>query len=93
MSDPQSSDPQSDIILEKLQSYIEMRFIVEFDGETVDHDTDLFQAGIMDSFGIVDVVSFIESTFEVSFTDSDLTSPRIACLGGLVELISERQTD
>jgi len=85
------NDSKSDLILEKLQSYIEMRFLVEFDGETITTETDLFQAGIVDSFGIVDIISFAETSFDISFTESDLTSPALASLGGLLHLIKEHR--
>ena len=85
------SDSQSDLILEKLQSYIEMRFLIEFDGETITTETDLFQAGVVDSFGIVDIISFAETSFDISFTESDLTSPALASLGGLLNLIKEHR--
>jgi D-alanine--poly(phosphoribitol) ligase subunit 2 len=86
------NDPQTNPVLEQLQSYIEMRFLVEFDDDNVTYETDLFNAGIIDSFGIVDIVSYMESTFDVSFTDNDMTSPLLANLGGMVQLINERRT-
>ena len=50
------NDAQTNSVQEQLQSYLEMRFLVEFDGDTVNTETDLFNSGVLDSFGIVDVV-------------------------------------
>ena len=84
------NESQSNSNLEQLQAYIEMRFLVEFDGDTITTETDLFREGVVDSFGIVDIVSFIESTFNVSLSDNDLTSPLLASLGGMIQMINER---
>lgn len=85
------NDSEQDAVLEQLKAYIEMRFLVEFDGETINTDTDLFQAGVVDSFDIVDIVSFVESTFQVTLTNNDITSPLLASVGGLARLINERR--
>ena len=86
------TDSQADSVLEQLQSYIEMRFLVEFDGETITAETDLFDSGVLDSFGIVDIISFAETTFGIEFAEEDMTSPELASLGGMVRLIKHHQT-
>ena len=86
------NDSQSQQILEKLQAYIEDHFSVQFDGEKINADTDLFYEGVIDSFGIVDLVGFIETTFSVALTNNDMTSPLLSTLNGQVKLIIERQS-
>lgn len=65
-------------------------FLFEF-GQEVKVDTDLFEAGLIDSFGFVELVSFLEGTFEVKFTDDDLASPDTATLGGITRTVLARR--
>ncbi|KOG51958.1 acyl carrier protein [Streptomyces griseoflavus] len=58
---------------QKIQQFIEERFLVQFGGE-VTADTDLFQAGVIDSFGYIQLMSFIENDFAVRDTDDELLS-------------------
>ncbi|WP_316528032.1 phosphopantetheine-binding protein [Kitasatospora brasiliensis] len=54
---------------EIIRSYLEERFLFEFD-EEITPDTDLFKAGVIDSFGYVRMMKFLESEFAVTI-DSD----------------------
>lgn len=54
-----------------LKDYMENHFLFEFD-EDVATDEDLFKAGILDSFGYVQLLRFIETEFGISFQDQDL---------------------
>ncbi|KAA6212544.1 acyl carrier protein [Streptomyces albofaciens JCM 4342] len=58
---------------QKIQQFIEERFLVQFGGE-VTADTDLFQAGVIDSFGYIQLMSFIENDFALRDTDDELLS-------------------
>ena len=53
-----------------IRRYIEESFLIEF-GEQITAETDLFETQIIDSFGFVELVSYLESTFRVKITDED----------------------
>lgn len=50
---------------------------------------DYFEAGLLDSIGVVDLVSQLEARFGVRFTDRHFQEPRFATLGGLAEIVAE----
>jgi acyl carrier protein len=56
---------------EKIRQYIEDRFLIEFDGDITD-ETDLFKAGVMDSFGYLQLMDFLEHEFSVKITPEDI---------------------
>ena len=64
---------------QKLRSFIEERFLVTFD-DSFPEDTDLFREGVMDSFGYVQLLRYIESEFGVKLTEVDLTQGLLASL-------------
>ena len=54
----------------------------------VDSDTPLVENGIIDSMGVMDLIAFIQASFQIEFTDDDLTAENfqnIHTIAGLVE--------
>jgi len=49
---------------------------------------DLFTEGLIDSFGILDLLSQLESTFGVSVSNDDLTWQNFRSVGQIARLIS-----
>ncbi|WP_405187057.1 phosphopantetheine-binding protein [Streptomyces anulatus] len=53
-----------------LRKMIEEQFLVEFDDELTDR-SDLFKAGVIDSFGYVQLLGSIEEEFSIQLKDED----------------------
>jgi acyl carrier protein len=75
----------------RISDFMSRTFLFQF-GNGVGPDTDLFQAGLVDSFGFIELVGFLESTFAVKLTDDDLASPETATLAGTTRLIVSRMS-
>ena len=76
-------------VSESLEKFLADSFFIEFGGD-VGPKTDLFEAGLLDSFGFVELIAFIEKTYGIKITDDDLESPEISNLAGLQTLIVAR---
>lgn len=66
----------------KITAFLEQRFLIEFAGR-VDANTDLFAEGFIDSFGFIELVSFLENEFKVEFQPEELMLGDINSLEGL----------
>jgi acyl carrier protein len=53
-------------------------------------ETSLVGSEVIDSFSLVEMVEFLESEFEVIFTDEDLVSDCMATVGGTADLIRQK---
>ncbi|MBS0245094.1 MAG: acyl carrier protein [Proteobacteria bacterium] len=62
-------------------------FLFEFDA-TVTPDTNLFDAGLIDSFGFTQLVAFLEETFAITLTEDDFASDDISSLNGIVRIVN-----
>jgi acyl carrier protein len=51
----------------------------------------LLASGVVDSLGVLDLVSFIESEFGISVTDDDLLPENFNSIGRIVTFIKDRQ--
>jgi D-alanine--poly(phosphoribitol) ligase subunit 2 len=74
---------------EKLRSFVEEHFLVEF-GRDFDTATNLFETQIIDSFGFVELVQFLERDFKVKIQDSDLLSGELTSIDGITNLVETR---
>jgi len=73
----------------QIQDYMRRNLLVNFE-QGVDPTTDLFEAGLIDSFGFVDLVAFLEKTFGVALSDDDLGSFEMSTLAGMSTLVCTR---
>ena len=78
-----------DAIRGGIRRFMAEAFLIDFDRE-VGPDTDLFEAGLLDSFGFVELVGFLEHTYGLELTDEDFESPLISSLAGLQTLALQR---
>jgi acyl carrier protein len=53
----------------------------------VDSDTLLLEEKVIDSMGVIELVTFLEATYGVEFTDDDLTVDNFKTIGSISELI------
>lgn len=76
---------------DEIRGFLTRTFLFEFEGN-VNEDTDLFEAGLIDSYGFIELVKFLEGTFGLKLSDDDLASPAFATLSGITLLVSERRS-
>jgi len=57
---------------------------------SIEVDADLFEGGILDSFGLVDLVTFLEGETGLSISEEDMDDPRFTTVAGIVEVLGER---
>jgi len=56
----------------------------------IGRDTALLERGILDSLGILDVVSFLEGEFSMVITDEELVPENFQTLGTLTEFVVKK---
>lgn len=50
---------------------------------------DFFDSGLIDSFGVIELISAIESQFNISFSPENMQDKRFRTIKGLSEIINE----
>lgn len=70
------------------------KFIVENflfgEEEHIELDTDFFEKGIIDSTGVIELVSFLEETFELSIDDEELIPENLSSLKNIREFLQHK---
>lgn len=73
--------------IQKLVSYI--RDEIGYDGE-LDHDADLLDEEILDSFSVVEMATFIQSNFDIELNGDDLVRENFSSLSRMAALVDKR---
>ncbi|MEG3639638.1 acyl carrier protein [Magnetococcus sp. PR-3] len=72
--------------IERIQSYLQ---------ETTEHwpepDTNLFLEGILDSFAMVELLGFLESSFPVTLNREDIGLDNFATVADIVDFLAENE--
>ncbi|KND23720.1 acyl carrier protein [Streptomyces europaeiscabiei] len=74
---------------QRLQNMIEEQFLVEFDEELTDR-SDLFKAGVIDSFGYVQLLGSIEEEFSIQLKDEDFLKDILTSLESIDAFVAKK---
>jgi acyl carrier protein len=53
-------------------------------------DESLYESGILDSFGVVELVSFIESRWGIQILDSEITKEKFGGVNKMARLVADK---
>ncbi|MFB7479959.1 MULTISPECIES: phosphopantetheine-binding protein [unclassified Streptomyces] len=68
---------------------VEEQFLVEFDEELTDQ-SDLFKAGVIDSFGYVQLLGSIEEEFSIQLKDEDFLKDILTSLESIDAFVAKK---
>lgn len=60
--------------MDELRTFIRQRYNIPLDDPDFNDSVHLFDYGYIDSFGAVDLIAFVESTFNITISQSDLVA-------------------
>jgi acyl carrier protein len=58
----------------------------------IDDATPLLEAGIVDSLGVLELVTFLESSFLIKIADEELTPDNFASIANMASFVGQKQT-
>jgi acyl carrier protein len=75
---------------QKIERFLIESLSVEFD-ENVTAESNLFQLGLIDSYGYMELLKFLETEFQVTLTDEELFSNVLVSLTNMVNFIRKKK--
>lgn len=76
---------------EKVREYIVRNLMLKRSGAELDADLPLLEVGIMTSFGIVELVAYIEKTFGVTIEDHDIVPENFQTVRSITRLVDAKR--
>lgn len=77
-------------VADQVEEFVRTVGYVAPDDAQFSQEVELFDAGYLDSMGVVRLIVFIESTFNVVLADETLLDVRFTTIAGIGELLSEQ---
>lgn len=78
-------------IQDMLQDFIRRRYSVAGDDPDFSNTVNLFDYGYVDSFGMVDLIAFVESTFHITISESDLVTSPLNTIDEIAEFVIHKK--
>lgn len=78
-------------IHDQLKQYLAENFLAD-PNATVPDDLDLLGSGVIDSLGMLKLISWIESTYDISISDVDLDPANFQNVDSVEALVERAQT-
>lgn len=82
-------DPQT---IQSTEDWLRSWFAAREPDVELARDESYFEAGVIDSFGTIELIEDIETQFGICFDERDFQDRRFATLGGLSALILEKRS-
>lgn len=60
------------------------------DGEMLKEDTDFFKKGIIDSTGILELICFLEESFDITIEDDDITQKNFSSVNSVNNYLTKK---
>ncbi len=74
---------------EKLKTYMEDSYLFTFN-EEITTESDLLKMGIIDSYGYIKLINYIEKEFGIRFTEDEILDNIFVSLSGLVGCVNRK---
>lgn len=81
-----SVNPQ---IVSALVDYVLSQHPTKYTAETLPREESLLALGVIDSAGVIELIVFVESNWNIEIPDDDITTERIGSLNKIALLIEE----
>lgn len=75
--------------IEAMRSFIVQSFLLGA-GDELEDSTPLMEAGILDSTGVVELVSFLEKQFNISIADEEITAENLNSLENMARFVASK---
>lgn len=77
-------------VKDKIKKYIAENFLFSSNGFNLDDDESFLEAGVVDSLGVVELVSFVEENYKISVPDDDIVPDNFDSVDNLAAYIARR---
>ena len=80
------------LIREKIRGYLDENFLYMMPNFVLDDDDRLLERGVVDSMGIVEMLTFIEDEFGVKAADDEISEANLGTLRAIVRFVASKQS-
>jgi acyl carrier protein len=76
----------------KVRSFIKENFLLDSELNNLDNSDSFFKKGIIDSTGVLELVSFVEQTFGIRVEDEELIPDNLDSVDKVVAFVAKKKS-
>jgi acyl carrier protein len=84
------SRPSEAQILEQVRTFVQKEFLYMRPGFVLGDEDSLMKTGVVDSMGVLEVMTFLEDTFDVRPGDDEITEANLGSLRAIARFVDSR---
>jgi acyl carrier protein len=77
-------------VLKNVVDFIKENFIMGRSDALIDPDESLIESGIMDSTGVLELVEYLETTYEIQIQDEELIPENLETVNNIVNFLKAK---
>jgi len=77
-------------IKDQLRQFFSDNFLVEF-GKDVSEEDSLLENGIIDSTGVLELVTFVEKTYKIKVNDDEIIPDNFDSIENIIKFVKQKQ--
>ena len=85
MTSPTESDIQK-----KISRYVLDNFPTTYDATTLPQDTSLLELGILDSYGVIELVEYLEKEWDITILENEITTEKMGSIIKMARLVMSK---
>ena len=74
-----------------IRTFIFENFLFDADDDALSNDTSFLEKGIIDSTGVLELVEWIEETFDITIEDDELIPENLDSINLIAEFVGKKQ--
>ena len=87
---PENRESMKHDISLTVRRFIGENFLFRDDCDAITHDASLLDAGIIDSTGVLELVSFLETTFAIEVRDDEMLPENLDSIRAITDYVSRK---
>lgn len=77
---------------ESIKEFVVENFLFG-EGDKLDENTDFFESSIIDSTGILELVCFVEETYDLSVSDDEIVQENFSSVNNVANFVEKKQNE
>lgn len=77
--------------MDVLRDYLARNFLFQSGGDPLGEDVSLLETGIIDSTGILELVNFVEESFQIKVPDGEIVPENFDSLRRIVNFVEQKR--
>lgn len=79
-------------VKEQIRQYVAENFLFSDNGFELDNDESFLEAGVVDSLGVLELVTFVEENFDVQVPDEEIVPDNFDSVNQLADYIGRKHS-